>query len=567
YILQQNNGELYLAHGYYDYSEKEDPGSDDSYIRRLYKLAPQSPSASSSVSKWFDYLAAPNKMHWDGPIEITLPEFPDVVFRCEPEKMEAIIGDALIPLYSGMPIWNCYFCDITGDGFPELCSTVSWGSGMIDNRVIIYDHANGVSYSLKNRGASDYMLRQNEKDGRLYVDKRAPIGGELLSTGPLLFKDGHLQLFGETIAPLSIGEITDPTDDPNFSYDTAVEIFFEGESNEYYFGGLYSQDVIVHYTDGTQEDIETALKTGRATIDDLDKFGIRYWAEPKAGSLEAAISSAILDHYASDKPNGLIHVESHVLLANEAISGTPLFGADDHAEQITTYLLVHHVKYSTYGGTLEAVGGSYVPTAITFKITASGEYVLEEYWEPRDGAYYVKDIRDKFPGASADDALNDQAYIEDLKAETYNKALAYQSTNPSLDVRIAKLLDTLHSAAVDSSKPLDQLREHEGAYEELLSYGKYTLHFCFSEFLMGGQADLRGQIMSLACQDIMLAWGEAYIVDWAGLSGQDWFAEFRSNAESLSDQINHEELEKMYPAAFLLLQMSDSEFMTTPELG
>ena len=38
YVLQQKNGEVYLAFGYYDYSEKNDPYSDDTTIRWLYKL-------------------------------------------------------------------------------------------------------------------------------------------------------------------------------------------------------------------------------------------------------------------------------------------------------------------------------------------------------------------------------------------------------------------------------------------------------------------------------------------------------------------------------------------------
>ena len=39
YILQQKNGDLYLAYGYYDYAEKNDPYSDDTSILWLYKLA------------------------------------------------------------------------------------------------------------------------------------------------------------------------------------------------------------------------------------------------------------------------------------------------------------------------------------------------------------------------------------------------------------------------------------------------------------------------------------------------------------------------------------------------
>ncbi len=41
YLLQQENGDVYLAYGYCDYSEKNDPYSDDTFLRWLFKLAPQ----------------------------------------------------------------------------------------------------------------------------------------------------------------------------------------------------------------------------------------------------------------------------------------------------------------------------------------------------------------------------------------------------------------------------------------------------------------------------------------------------------------------------------------------
>ena len=56
-----------------------------------------------------------------------------------------------------------------------------------------------------------------------------------------------------------------------------------------------------------------------------------------------------------------------------------------------------------------------------------------------------------------------------------------------------------------SSYPCDYTQAHEPKYQELLSYGEYTLRYCFSEFLQGGQTELRGQIMALICQNIMLA--------------------------------------------------------------
>ena len=150
----------------------------------------------NSVIEWFDYLETPDEMKWDGSLEISLTEFPDVTFRWTYGEMLAVKGSKSTSLYTGMPIWNAYFCDLTGDGLPELCSSISWGSGMIDNRVIIYDYANGVSYELSDRGCFDFTLRFHEADGYLYVDKRKYNTDELVETGRLVFKNNCIQIEG-----------------------------------------------------------------------------------------------------------------------------------------------------------------------------------------------------------------------------------------------------------------------------------------------------------------------------------------------------------------------------------
>ena len=150
----------------------------------------------NSVIEWFDYLETPDEMKWDGSLEISLTEFPDVTFRWTYGEMLAVKGSKSTSLYTGMPIWNAYFCDLTGDGLPELCSSISWGSGMIDNRVIIYDYANGVSYELSDRGYFDFTLRQDHQDGRLYVDKTKYHTDELVETGRLVFKNHCIQIGG-----------------------------------------------------------------------------------------------------------------------------------------------------------------------------------------------------------------------------------------------------------------------------------------------------------------------------------------------------------------------------------
>ena len=150
----------------------------------------------NSVIEWFDYLETPDEMKWDGSLEISLTEFPDVTFRWTYGEMLAVKGSKSTSLYTGMPIWNAYFCDLTGDGLPELCSSISWGSGMIDNRVIIYDYANGVSYELYDRGYFDFTLRFHEADGYLYVDKKKYNTDELVETGRLVFKNNTIQIEG-----------------------------------------------------------------------------------------------------------------------------------------------------------------------------------------------------------------------------------------------------------------------------------------------------------------------------------------------------------------------------------
>ena len=165
-------------------------------------------NTSYRVEKWFDYTEDPSGMSYEEELKIQLDEFPNITFKYTPYDIVAttswedsdLVGRTI--LISGLPIWNAYFCDLTGDGLPEICSQVSYGSGMIDNRVIIFDYANGVSYKLEDRGYHDYYLRMNDADGYLYVDKRVYNGDELVSSGRLVFMDGCIQIEGVDILPM-----------------------------------------------------------------------------------------------------------------------------------------------------------------------------------------------------------------------------------------------------------------------------------------------------------------------------------------------------------------------------
>ncbi|QNU65446.1 hypothetical protein EHE19_010930 [Ruminiclostridium herbifermentans] len=114
------------------------------------------------TQKWFDYLND-EKKPWGENIELSLPEFPGVKFTCTSEK----ISDGKKDLIFGMPVWNAYLADLTNDGKPEICTTVSIGSGIIDNRVVVYDYVNDKEYQLADRMHYDYYLSM--EDGKLMV--------------------------------------------------------------------------------------------------------------------------------------------------------------------------------------------------------------------------------------------------------------------------------------------------------------------------------------------------------------------------------------------------------------
>lgn len=151
------------------------------------------------------------------------------------------------------------------------------------------------------------------------------------------------------------------------------------------------------------------------TIDDTQQ---------KARSLDAAITAAVLEENRDAHISaGEFACESHAILATEA--GGP--ADSNQTDTMTVYALVLYQRYTYADGELAESSGSYIPTALTFDVSVSGEYMLREYWIPRDGSYYADDIREKFPGSSAQDALDDQKYIELLQKDCDTQAQTYFS--------------------------------------------------------------------------------------------------------------------------------------------
>lgn len=84
---------------------------------------------------------------------------------------------------------------------------------------------------------------------------------------------------------------------------------------------------------------------------------------------------------------------------------------------------------------------------------------------------------------------------------------------------IAMRIETIASSPAYMSNPGAYIEAHPKEYEELIGYGDATVRYCFELFEQGGQTDLKGHIMAIACREILGgAWDDALYN-----TGQDWY--------------------------------------------
>lgn len=117
-----------------------------------------------SAWTFVDYFSG-EELPWGETIEKDVPAFlPNTQFQWTDSQFIAIEDHIKTVLIQGMPIWNVFVADLNRDGKPEFCATISMGSGIVDNRVIVVDYANHRSYDISDRMKYDYRLsKQGEK--------------------------------------------------------------------------------------------------------------------------------------------------------------------------------------------------------------------------------------------------------------------------------------------------------------------------------------------------------------------------------------------------------------------
>ncbi len=119
----------------YPMKSGDTPEEEGALTLSIMKRIEEEPEKNTAPEpeKVYDRNDRPNS---SDPFEFTMPEFPGVNFKVE---NDAVYADGK-PLYSGMS--TVYLADLNGDGCRELCSDTAIGSGILVERIFVYDYAN-----------------------------------------------------------------------------------------------------------------------------------------------------------------------------------------------------------------------------------------------------------------------------------------------------------------------------------------------------------------------------------------------------------------------------------------
>lgn len=275
--------------------------------------------------------------------------------------------------------------------------------------------------------------------------------------------------------------------------------------------------------------------------------------EGTATDLDASVSAAIKKHYKISAKDSAF--ESHVTLATLPESRLDA-ETGETVQTVEVYAMVLFASYYFADGYFTETRGSYIPSVLTFNIDQSGVYHLTDYWEPRDGSYYVPDIRARFAKLSPEqieDALNAQKYILALTQACYAQAVAYGKIDTSRI--IGQLFDEIMSSPAASSAPADYIAEHPIEYRELTYYGDATLRYIFSAFLQGGQTGLKGHLMRVVMEALI---GDEALELHAD-TGQAYFDAWRAAVQRMAAEKGAAYMEQTMPKSWLLLQILNEQ--------
>lgn len=217
--LTEKNGAVTLDVRYYDSGvgdcceqefcaaiETEEKLKCDSVNVNFRSEAGQNPTSERDcLLIWSNF--NPEKAKFGNKSSFTVSELSNAVFKTDKENnsvyLDAVIkfdkenysvyldGELLAKFFC---ITDIYLCDITGDGIPEMCFNIAFGSGLIDLRISAIDCSTGKTiFSLSDRGQHDYTF--SEENGSLIIVERGGLlSDNVTRTGTLTYDGGNVSV-------------------------------------------------------------------------------------------------------------------------------------------------------------------------------------------------------------------------------------------------------------------------------------------------------------------------------------------------------------------------------------
>lgn len=181
----------YDNHNGYTYNEYFNTKIYDKLVE-VYKNQIQGDQPQTGCYRIFDAIADKNDYSTDR-ITFAMGECPDVEFARSvdvngTQYVEAVYNGETKRLFDGLPVDNIYLYDLNWDGDREICATVSIGSGIIDQRVMVCEcsgYPNYTVYELSDRGNYDFVLKQQDDILMVSKFKYNDYGASEISSEPL----------------------------------------------------------------------------------------------------------------------------------------------------------------------------------------------------------------------------------------------------------------------------------------------------------------------------------------------------------------------------------------------
>ena len=318
-----------------------------------------------------------------------------------------------------------------------------------------------------------------------------------------------------------------------------------------------------------------ALRPESSQLDDAIAKAAWDWAE-ETGAFGGVTRTEAAAEGVTGELWAMYPCVSYVVLATEG----SVDAATGDQETLTVYAQVLATAYLCEQTGLTELAGSYVPAAITFLVNEDGSYMLSEYWTPRDGSYFVQDIREKVSAVKVADAMIDgQQYIYGLVQNSYARAVSETGVVDTWSV-VGGLFDRMQEDRDDlldeGADAVTRMTAYPLTVRELYYYGDNTLRYIYSQFMRGGESGLRGELMIRVLHQMIL---EETALRMSLTDGQAYFdALVEATQKTYADLVQSEGSEaeakqfmrEFMPASYLLLSMlerrtSDAEADVTYE--